>query len=193
VSGVSLEAAMAAIQDRLGAEAAEHCRAVSLSAAELARTYGVDVEQARIAGLLHDWDREQAPAELLADAATRGIDVSDADSASPYLLHARTGADALREALPELDDAVLDAVSRHTLGAVGMTPLDMVVYIADMIEPSRDYLGVDALRDAVGRGPLTELFALCYQQSLSHLVRARKRIHPLTVDVWNEYVAVANR
>jgi predicted HD superfamily hydrolase involved in NAD metabolism len=191
VSGVSVEAALDAVQSRVGPGAAEHCRLAAESAAELAAAYGVDVERARIAGLLHDWDREQSPSALLAAADSHGIEVSGADSAGPHLLHARTGALALREAFPDLDDEVLDAVSRHTLGAAEMTQLDMVVYIADMIEPSRDYPGVDALRDVVGSASLRELFALCYQQSVSHLVAARKRIHPVTVDVWNEYVAVA--
>jgi predicted HD superfamily hydrolase involved in NAD metabolism len=191
VSGVSFEAALAMVGSRLWPDAAEHCRLVADAAAELAAAYGVDVERARLAGLLHDWDRGQVPAALLAAANAHGIEVSDADLAGPHLLHARTGAHALRETFPDLDDEVLDAVSRHTLGAAEMTPLDMVVYIADMIEPSREYAGVDALRDAVGSASLRELFALSYQQSVSHLVAARKRIHPVTVDVWNEYVAVA--
>lgn len=191
MSGVSVEDALAMVQSRLWPDAAEHCRLVADTAAELAAAYGVDIESARIAGLLHDWDREQPPAALLAAAGAHGIEVSAADSAGPHLLHARTGAVSLRETFPELDDEVLDAVSRHTLGAVAMTSLDMVVYIADMIEPSRDYSGVDGLRGAVGSASLRELFALCYQQSVSHLVAARKRIHPVTVDVWNEYVAVA--
>jgi predicted HD superfamily hydrolase involved in NAD metabolism len=191
VSGLSPEAALAAVRSRLWPDAAEHCRRVAETAAELAAAYGVDVDSARLAGLLHDWDREQAPTALLAAADAHGIEVSDADSAGPHLLHARTGAHTLRETFPDLDDEVLDAVSRHTLGAAEMTPLDMVVYVADMIEPSREYPGVDGLRDAVGSASLRELFALCYQQSVSHLVAARRRIHPVTVDVWNEYVAVA--
>jgi predicted HD superfamily hydrolase involved in NAD metabolism len=190
VSGVSYEAAQLMVGSRLWPDAAEHCRLVADAAAELAAAYGVDIERARVAGLLHDWDRGQAPAALLAAASAHGIEVSDADSASPHLLHARTGAHALREAFPDIDDEVLNAVSRHTLGAAEMTPLDMVVYVADMIEPSREYPGVEALRDAVGSASLMELFALCYQQSVLHLVAARKRIHPVTVDVWNAYVAV---
>jgi predicted HD superfamily hydrolase involved in NAD metabolism len=193
VTAVSAEAALSAIEARLGTAAAGHCRLVGESAAQLAGVYGVDADSARIAGILHDWDREVAPDALLAAAAEQGIVVSDADSAVPHLLHARTAVRGLREAFPELGDAVLDAVARHTLGAEGMTPLDMVVYIADMIEPSREYPGVDALRDAVGHVALSELFALCYQQSVAHLVQARKRIHPVTVDVWNEYVAVSRR
>ena len=70
-----------------------------------------------------------------------------------------------------------------------MSDLDMVVYLADMIEPDRGFPGVDDLREAVGTVPLPDLFALGYQHSVSHLVSARRRIHPATVAVWNTLVA----
>ncbi len=66
----------------------------------------------------------------------------------------------------------MQAVARHTVGAPDMTDLDMVVYLADMIEPAATYPGVDELREAVGDGlALRELFALGYQLSVMHLVR----------------------
>jgi predicted HD superfamily hydrolase involved in NAD metabolism len=191
VSRVNLDEAAASVRERLGDDAAAHCLRVGESAAELARAYGLDVVAARIAGVLHDWDREQEADALLAAADEYGIEISGADSAVPHLLHARTAKYHLKTAFPQLDAEVLDAVSRHTLGAVDMRPLDMVVYIADMIESSREYPGVVELRAAVGRLTLAELFALCYRQSVTHLVHARKRIHPVTVDVWNQYVAVS--
>jgi len=189
VSGVSYDDALAAITARLGKKAAKHCKRVSDSATALALVYGVDPDLARLAGLLHDWDREQTPEELLAAAHAAGIEITPADEAAPHLLHARTGAIAVASALPGLPAEVVTAIARHTVGATGMSALDMVVYLADMIESHRDYNGVEPLRAAVGAVSLAELFALGYQQSMRHLVDARKRIHPVTIDVWNEYVA----
>jgi predicted HD superfamily hydrolase involved in NAD metabolism len=190
VSAVRYEDAVEAIEARLGKKAAKHCKRVAEAAAELAQTYGVDVEAARLAGVLHDWDREQGAGALLGEAEAAGIEVTASDAATPHLLHARTGAIAARAALPGLSDEVVSAISRHTLGAPDMTPLDMVIYLADMIESHRDYPGVETLREAVGDVALAEVFALGYRQSVSHLVEARKRIHPITIDVWNAYVAV---
>ena len=68
MSGVSYDDALAAITARLGKKAAKHCRRVSDSATALALVYDVDPDRARLAGLLHDWDREQTPEELLAVA-----------------------------------------------------------------------------------------------------------------------------
>jgi HD superfamily phosphohydrolase YqeK len=119
--------------------------------------------------------------------------VSPTDHAVPYLLHARTGAAGIAEAFPGLAPEVTQAVSRHTVGARNMTALDEVVYLADMMEPSRDFPGVEELRAAAGTATLPELFALGYQLSVMHLVRRRRRIHPETVDVWNSLVVGEHR
>lgn len=186
---VTFDEAFSAVQERLGERDALHSLRVAQTAAGLAETYGADVEQARLAGLLHDWDRNRPPGELLGAALDAGMDVTPVDEAVPYLLHAYTGAAGLATVFPELPAEVLQAVARHTVGAPGMTDLDQVVYLADMIEPHREYPGVDKLRDAVGTASLDELFTLGYQLSLMHLVRDHRRIHPDTVDVWNGLVA----
>jgi HD superfamily phosphohydrolase YqeK len=70
-----------------------------------------------------------------------------------------------------------------------MSDLDKVIYIADTIEPLRDFKGVDALREAAGNMSLHDLFALCYTQSLLGLIESKRFIHPATVAVWNAQVA----
>lgn len=185
----SYQQAAEAVRARLSRPAVAHSERVASTAGGLALVYGVDPELAKLAGLLHDWDREQSDDSLLASAARLGIDSTSADEAVPYLLHARTGASGLAVALPGLPEEVTRAVSRHTLGAADMCDLDMVVYLADMIEPDRVYPGVEELRQAVGTVSLHELFALGYQQSVAYLVSARRRIHPETIAVWNALVA----
>ncbi len=190
---VSYDDAASAVRSRLGAKAAGHSERVAETSAGLAVAYGADIDDARLAGLLHDWDREVPRGELVDTARDAGLAVSDSDVAVPKLLHSRTGAAAVRARFPELPDAVVSAVSKHTVGAVEMSDLDRIVFIADMIEPARDYPGVEELRDAVGTVSLAELFALAYQQSVRHLVDARKRIHEDTVAVWNAHVAGDSR
>lgn len=174
---------------RLSERALAHCEAVAETSAVLARAYGADEDAARLAGLLHDWSREDDREGLPREAATLGIEVCDVDLRVPYLLHAKVGAAALKTALPALGDEVLRAVERHTTGSDDMTDLDMVVYIADMIEPRRDFAGVEHLRSLVGRVPLRELYTQSYQASLRHLVDARRPIHPDSVAAWNALVA----
>lgn len=186
---VSYEAALEALAGRLDEDSVAHSIRVAETASDLALIYGVDVEACRLAGLLHDWDRDQGPDELLATALASGWDVHEVETTRPYLLHARTGATGLREAFPDLSDDVVRAIERHTLGATDMTEIDMVVWVADMIEPSRSFDGVDALREVAGTVSLQDLFAAAYTRSVAHLVEKRKPIHPATVDVWNALVA----
>lgn len=190
---VTYDIAKDAVRERLGDESFGHSERVAATAAELARIYGLDVERARVAGLLHDWDRDVEGDALLTQARERGLRVSDAELRSPKLLHARTAAETLKETFPDIEPEVVRAVERHTLGAADMGPLDMVVYVADMIEPGRTFRGVDELREAAGTVSLENLFAEAYQQSVLHLVKARKPIHPGTVGIWNELVARARR
>ena len=166
---------------------------VATTAADLAATYRVDVDLARLAGVLHDWDRNRSHGELVDAARGDGLEMTPTDEAVPYLLHARTGAAGIAEEFPDLPAEVVQAVARHTVGARDMTALDEVVYLADMMEPARDYPGVGDLRAAAGSVSLSELFALGYQLSVMHLVRKRRRIHPGTLDVWNTLVAGERR
>lgn len=186
---ITYDVAEALLTMRLSPSAVAHSRGVAETAKRLAEHYGVDVDAARLAGLLHDWDREQTPDQLFAAAEAAGLAVSAADESVPYLLHARTGAFALRAALPGLPDEVVSAVAHHTVGSTEMSDLDKLVYIADMIEPGRDYPGVEALRELATSAALCELFAAAYQRSILYLIGNRKRIHPDTVAVWNSLVA----
>ena len=158
-------------------------------AALLGTIYSVDAADCRLAGLLHDWDREIPKDELPRRARELGLGVGPIDELAPYILHARTAAAELKLQFPDLDTDIICAVENHTVGSPTMSELDMVVFIADMIEPKRVFSGVEDLRDDVGTLSLKDLFAACYQTSFSHLISVRKYIHPQTAEVWNALVA----
>ncbi len=189
----SLETLRADVRERLGDRAFAHCEAVERTAAQLAATYGVDVGLASTAGLLHDWAREDGHRSLLDQAGEAGIPTGPVDVSVPYLLHAPAGAAALSQVYPGLAEEIIQAVGRHTTGAADMSELDMIVYVADMIEPAREFPGVAELRAAVGDVDLFELYARCYQASLMHLVRRRKHLHPDTLTAWNAIVDAGRR
>ncbi len=179
----------AALESRLGSRGFAHSMAVAESAGRLADVYGVDRDLAFLGGLLHDWARDEGAEALLAEAASCGIEVTPVDEAVPYLLHARVGAAQLARAFPELPAELVTAVERHTTGAAGMSELDMVVYLGDMLEPSRVSADAEMLRAAVGEVPLGELYARAYAASVGMLLAGRRRIHPATVEAWNAIVA----
>ena len=67
--------------------------------------------------------------------------------------------------------------------------LDIVVYTADMIEPTRVYEALVPLRELVGQVSLDDLFAECFRATVEHLVAKRRYMHPETAEIWNTWVA----
>jgi len=185
-----IDRATTALQERLTETEYEHSLGVAATARMLASIYEYDDEDdAYLAGLLHDWDKCRSNEELLADAEEYGIEITDIIKANPRLLHAHTGARAVSHTFPRLAPEIIEAIENHTIGAVPMTDLDRIVYIADMIEPARDQEGVGDLRGLVGIADLDTLFFRCYQRSLEGLVVRCKVIHPDTAKVWNWLLA----
>lgn len=118
-----------------------HVLRVARFAERLARAHGVDVPRARIAGMLHDLARLYPAERLLRECAERGMAIDAFERAHPIVLHARLGAELAREQFGVHDEAVLTAIRKHTLADAVMSPLDAVVYLADGLEPGRDFAG----------------------------------------------------
>ncbi len=190
LSDAFFEARQEDLSRRLKPKRFQHVKGVSATASKLARLYGVDERKARLSGLLHDWDKEFDDDGIRARARDLGVDVDPCVVATmPRLLHGPTAAAALGKAYPDLPADVLQSIARHTAAAIGMSDLDMVVYIADAIEPHRDFAGLEPLRAAMGAVALEELFMMTFNHILLTLVERRRRLHPATVEVWNHYVA----
>lgn len=132
-----------------------HSLGVAETALHLAEVYGVDRFDAAAAGLIHDWDKVLSDDELVTRALHYGIKIAGSPSAATPLLHGPVAAYELPQLFPELSPAVFQAVDRHTVGACDMTPLDMVVFVADAIEPNRHGDYAIALRKMVGSRRLT--------------------------------------
>ena len=184
-----LETRMCAVKPRRY----EHSLGVAQTAASLADTYGADVFLAAAAGLLHDWDKVLEDGELLARAAQYRIPVAGSPAAAVGLLHGPVAAFELPQIFPNLPQELWQAVARHTIAAVDMTPLDMVVFIADAIEPHRHGDYADALRALVGKVSLTELFFQCFAQGLAYVISGGRYLYPTAVDIYNSYAARRGR
>ena len=183
------ERARALLEERLWPKRYQHSLSVAETAVQLAQAYGLDVRRARIAGLLHDWDKGYSDKEIRARAREFGIDVSpEVIEHMPALLHGPTAACDLARRFPELDADILQAISRHTSAALEMSDLDMVVYTADAIEPLRSFSSMEKLRAAVGTISLEDLFLETFRNVTMLLVQKRKIMHPDTVKVWNYYI-----
>jgi predicted HD superfamily hydrolase involved in NAD metabolism len=136
------------VRERLGQRHRNaHVLRVARLAARLARAHGLDPDRARHAAMLHDLARLWSDERLLEGAAKRGIGIGAFERENPIVLHAPLGAELAREEFGVNDEGVLSAIRKHTVADAVMEPLDAVVYLADGLEPGRDFPERAALAD----------------------------------------------
>ncbi len=168
-------------RERLSAKRYGHTLRVAETAEGLARVHGLDPARARLAALLHDAARETSSEDFLGLAEDLGLPVGGPERESPKLLHGPVAAELARRELGVEDREVLDAIRAHTTGRPGMGPLSLVLYVADKIEPARDYPSVGNLR-RLARRDLRAAAAESLRRSIAHNEERGRPTHPASIE-----------
>lgn len=185
LSGVVRDAARGELPSwsRASPRRREHIARVADLLAGWARALGLsEVDRVRwaAAGWLHDALRDAPEAEL------RAILPAAFDDMHPALLHGPAAAHRLSG---EADEALLNAVRYHTLGHPGLDRLGRALYLADFLEPGRDFeVAWRAGLAARMPGEMDEVLAEVLAARLQHLLAARKPIRPETAAFWSAVV-----
>ena len=172
-----LEEAEAFARSRLSEGRYEHTLRVADTAEVLAVAHDLDADRARLAALLHDAAREPGPEGFLELADRWQLQVGDLEQQSPKLLHGPLAAELARRELGIDDEEVLEAIRAHTTGKPGMGPLALVLYVADKIEPARDYPSVERLR-VLARENLHGAALESLRRAIAHNEQRGKATHP---------------
>lgn len=157
-----------------------HVLGTEETAAYLARKYGADEQEARIAALLHDCTKKLSIEEQLSLCERYGIELDALERVALKLQHSRTGAEIARHEFG-VSDAVYSAIRYHTTGRPAMTLLEKIIYIADYMEPNRAFDGVEEIRAAVERS-LDEAILLGLNMTIEEMKDYGNPIHHLTMD-----------
>ncbi len=158
-----------------------HTIRVARLADTLAQAHGLDARAARTAGLLHDLARLFSGERLIAECETRGMPIDTFERANPIVLHARLGAELARELFGVEEPAVLSAIAKHTVGAAEMSPLDCVVYLADALEPGREFPERAGLAALAGRD-LSAAMRATLEASMRYLQKQGMAVAPQTLE-----------
>ena len=157
-----------------------HVLGAEQEAIRLCIRYGADVDKARRAALLHDCTKRLSPEEHFALCERYGIALDDVERRNPKLLHALTGAAIAREVYG-MDDEIVRAIRYHTTGRAHMSLLEKIMYLADYIEPSREFPGVEELRrvcyESLDRGLETGL-----EMTVREMTERGEALHRATLD-----------
>lgn len=122
-----------------------HIRGTEEEAVRLARRWGADEALAQRAAILHDCTKYLELDEQTALCRQYEVELDELEQRAVKLLHSKTGACMAKYIFGE-NEAVYQAIFWHTTGRADMALLEKVIYLADYIEPTRDFEGVDALR-----------------------------------------------
>lgn len=173
------------VQSMMGEERWEHTLGVVTTAEDLAQRYGESLEKVQIAGLLHDCAKDLPRNNLLKFIEDFGIVLDRVEADVPSLWHAPVGAVLAHKWFGVEDTDILAAIRYHTVGRARMSRLEKIIYVADMIEPQRQFPEVDRLR-SLSRFDLDQGCLAAFDASIRYVIQKGVLLHPGTVEARNE-------
>ncbi len=145
-------------------------------AIELADRYGENTKKARLAALLHDCAK-LSEEEQCRKADEYGLKLDALKDVSMSIIHGPLGAAVAEREYGISDGELLSAIYWHTLCREDMTRLEKIIYLADKIEPGRNYEGVEEIR-AAAESSLDEGVLACMERSIEYVRSSGKKLHP---------------
>lgn len=164
-----------------------HTLGVMYTAGALAMCHGVNIENAMIAGLLHDCAKCIPSDKKIKICKKNNIQIKEVEMANPGLLHAKIGAFFAETKYHITDPEILDAIRSHTTGQPDMTDIQKIVYIADYIEPNRRPLPNMPVVRKLAFENLDQCIYRLLEDSLSYLKSRKIPIDPQTEETYNFY------
>ena len=150
------------------------------TAVKLAERWGANVTDAARAGMLHDVTKALDGPLQLTLCDEYGTILDDFGKRYPKTLHALTGALVAERIFGE-NEAVVAAIRSHTTGKGDMNVLETIIYVADYMEPNRDFPGVEQLR-YLAFTDLDAALLLGLEMTLEHLKRQGAEVSPESAD-----------
>lgn len=165
----------------------EHTLGVMYTSAALAMRYGVDLEQALTAGLLHDCAKCYSDEKKFELCEKYGVVLTEVERQNTALIHAKLGAVLAREKYEVDSEDVCQAIATHTTGAPAMKPLQQIVFIADYIEPHRDRARhLDEIRYTAFQD-LDQACEMILTDTLNYLSDSPNTVDPMTQETYEYY------
>ena len=169
----------------LSAKRLEHTLGVRDTAMKLCDLYGGDKEKAEVSAILHDIFRGRTVDEL--NDLVKKYGLPDKYIGNANLAHGKLAEAYAREEMGVLDPDILNAISYHTTGRKEMTLLEKIVFLADAIEPGRDYPLVEKLRDIAFNESLDRACLMTLDGTINHLINQGIKREDIDIDTLEAY------
>lgn len=189
MSNEELQKIKKALKKELDKNRYEHTLGVMYTAGCLAMAHGADMEQAQLAGLLHDCAKCMPNEKKLKLCEKNNIPITDVERENPVLLHAKAGAFLAKEIYGVEDEEILHAIAVHTTGVPEMSVLDKIIFIADYIEPMRNKAANLSSIRKMAFSNLDETLRMILSDTIHYLNGSKndKNIDPMTRKTYEYY------
>ncbi len=168
-----------------------HSQRTADEAVKLAARYGADENKAYVAGLLHDVAKGACKHALQNVVGRYDVNVDPVERDNPELLHGKIGAAMVAAELGIEDEDILSAIRWHTTGRAGMSLLEKIVYMADLIEPGRCFEGIEHIRVVAYRN-IDEAMLQSLQKIMGFVKCKGFSLHPSSVEAYEDILKRRN-
>lgn len=179
----------------------EHTLAVAHTAAALAMRYcsamgdsmEVFMENAFLAGLLHDCGKGIDRDKRIAFCEKHNIMISECERKNPSLLHAKVGGFLAMDTFKVHDGDIINAILNHNTGRPDMSLLEKVVFVADYIEPGRNQAPNLAKIRKMAFMDLDKAVVHILEDTLDYISKKEKEIDPKTQMTYDFYKELCDK
>ena len=177
------------LKENLSSKRYQHSLNVAAECKKLAEKYGEDPEKAYFAGLLHDVCKELAPEEQLRLIKESGFAVCREELDTRSLWHAVAGAYFVKRVWGVEDIDIINSIRFHTVGRAGMSRLEEIVYLGDLVSADRTYKDVDKMRKLVYNN-LDAAMLEGFVFSVKSVVKKGGLLPICTIEGYNSYTRI---
>lgn len=180
------ETALSLVKPHLTDHRYQHTLGVMETAIQLAKLYGADPKKAELAAIFHDYAKFRPKEEMKQIILEQRMDPKLL-SFNSELWHAPVGAYLVEKEAGIKDGEILDAIRYHTSGRPSMTLLEKVIYLADYIEPGRQFPGVEDVRE-MAKENLTDALIASMKNTIVFLLKKNQPVFPDTIETYNHLI-----
>lgn len=160
-----------------------HTLGVAALAFELAEKNGVSLEKTRLAALLHDCGKEIGRHKRYMSH----VSFDKYEKIIRPVWHNKLGEAIAKRRFKIKDRSILSAIRKHSVADRRMSPLDKIIYIADLAERNRTFKAAAMIRRTALKD-LNSGFILALSKKIEYVLAKKKPIHPKSIQAWNHYV-----
>lgn len=185
-TNLSREQLLNRISKMMTAKRFNHVLNVEETAIRLAKKYDANVEKVSVAALLHDLAKDQPNEEMRDLVISENLNL-DLLQFGSEIWHGPVGAILARREFHVEDDEILDSIEQHTVGAREMTLTAQIIFVADYIEPDRNFHGVKKAR-LLAQESLEKAVRFKIVETIKYLIEIEKKIYPKTIESYNAWI-----